>query len=83
MGAWTPGDVIEAGKLLLQFCEFVLIIMVLVGFRGLRKEVDGRLSQLIDLVARLSGFPNRRFRDDPVDTERRTKRQFRDDDAAR
>jgi len=68
---WTPSDIIEAGKLLMQIIEFLAVVVGIVFLKGLRKDVDGRMSQLIDLLARLSGSPNRRQRDEPVDEERR------------
>jgi len=68
---WTPADIIEAGKLLIQIVEFVAVVVGIVFVKGLRRDVDGRMSQLIDLLGRLSGSPNRRHRDEPVEEERR------------
>jgi len=68
---WTPGDYIEAGKLALQGLEFVATVAVFVFMLFMKRDLDGRFSQLIDLVGRFSGVPNRRHREEPVDVERR------------
>ena len=64
MGTWTPTDIIELARLIL---EFVLLVAGVIGIfttkanvSGMRKDMDGRFSQLLDLVGRLSGAPERR-----------------------
>jgi len=54
---WTPGDVIEAVKLTGQL---VFGLVVVVQLFTMRKLVDGRMSELIDLAARAMGIAGQR-----------------------
>ena len=74
MGNWAPADIIELARL---GVEALFIIVTLIGVfttkasvSGMRKDVDGRFSQLLDLIARLSGAPERRDEGRPRATDR-------------
>lgn len=74
MGEWTPAEVIELARLGI---EALFIVVGLIGIfttkrdvKGMRKDVDGRFSQLLDLVARLSGVPEQRNAGHPRASER-------------
>jgi len=74
MDAWTPADIIELARLLL---EALFILVGLIGIfttkanvKGMRKDVDGRFSQMLDLVGRLSGAPDQRNVGNPRASDR-------------
>lgn len=74
MGTWTPAEIIEMARLVI---EALVILIGLIGIfttkasvRGMRKDVDGRFSQLLDLVARLSGAPEQRSAGHPRAADR-------------
>lgn len=57
LSQWRPADYQAVIQLGLQ-CLGILVVAV--GFFSTRKMVNGRMSQLIDLVGRLAGAPERR-----------------------
>lgn len=71
---WTPRDLLAAGDLLVRAVEFIATLLLFIFVVLMRKDVNGRFSQLIDLISRLSGAPNQRLRDEPVEVERRAKK---------
>lgn len=74
MDAWTPADMLEAGKLLMQFAQFVGTIFIVAFMLFMKKDLDGRASQIIDLVRAVVGAPpDKRTKDEPVEVERRSK----------
>lgn len=64
MGTWTPAEIIEISRLAI---EGLFVLVGLIGIfttkahvKGMRKDVDGRFSQMMDLIGRLSGAPEQR-----------------------
>lgn len=74
-GAWTPADVIAAGRLALESVHFLSTAVLIVIVIFMNKNLNGRMSQIIDLVGRFSGKPDQRERDEPVDVERRSNKK--------
>jgi len=54
---WHPADVLAAVTLVSQVAFGLVLIIAMFTTK---KMVDGRMSQLIDLIGRLSGVPDRR-----------------------
>jgi hypothetical protein len=74
MGDWTPAEIIEMGRLVI---EGLFVLVGLIGIfttkshvKGMRKDVDGRFSQMMDLIARLSGAPEQRSAGNPRAADR-------------
>lgn len=70
---WTPTDTIALGRLgfdLLQFLGTAILIVIVLF---MNKNLNGRMGQIIDIIGRLSGAPDRRVQDEPVTAERRSK----------
>lgn len=68
MGTWTPGDVAAMATALTQIVLAIAALRAIVTTKAevssVRKDVDGRFSQLLDLIGRLSNAPDRRASDD-------------------
>lgn len=74
MTGWTPADVIAAGREVREWLQFTGIIVVVITMMFMRKDMNGRFSQIIDLMGRVVGAPpDQRTHDEPVDAERRSK----------
>lgn len=74
MGSWTPAEIIEITRLGI---EGFAVLVGLIGIfttkahvKGMRKDVDGRFSQMMDLIGRLSGAPERRNAGQPRAADR-------------
>ena len=64
MTGWTPADVLELVRLGIELIVFIVglvgIFWTKADVKGMRKDVDGRFSELLGLVGRLAGAPERR-----------------------
>lgn len=73
MNSWTPAEVIDAARLAIDGLHMTGTIVLIVIVLFMNKNLNGRMSQIIDLVGRFSGKPDARTHDEPVETERRSK----------
>lgn len=73
MNGWTPAEVIAAGRLALDGLQLTGTAVIIVIVIFMNKNLNGRMSQIIDLVGRFSGKPDSRTHDEPVEVERRSK----------
>lgn len=71
MTGWDPADLIAAGRLALDGIQLLGTVALLVIVIFMNKNLNGRMSQIIDIIGRLSGAGDRRVQDTPVDAERR------------
>lgn len=75
MNEWKPADLIAAGRLALDGLQLTGTIVLIVIVIFVNKNLNGRMSQIIDLVGRFSGVPDKRTHDEPVDVERRSNKK--------